>query len=293
VSSTLAAGLTAAIAGAVCYGAAPAVQAVAARRETQGEGVGARLTLRLARRPVWLAGLALDVGGFALEAFAFSRAPATLVAPVMACDMIVFVLVGSWLFGERLSRLGVLGIGVICAGVAVLAVVFSGRHEPGANASAGELLFFLAGAVVVCAVGALAGSRATRAGRAALAAGVFAGASGITYGLATMATRQVGRAFDPGEPWQLLATPTPYVLAGCSLLAITLMQRGLQSNPLLTFPVVSAIAAMLPVGISAAILDDQVPGGMRRLAFVVALLLIAGGVVLLGHDRVAAEHHTS
>ena len=293
MSMTLTAGLTAALGGAICYGAAPAVQAVAARREEQGEGVGARLTLRLARRPVWLAGLALDVGGFALEAFAFSRAPATLIAPVMAIDMIVFVVLGSWLFRERLSRLGVLGIAVICAGVAVLAAVFSGKHEPGANASNAQLLFFLGGAVVVCGAAALGGRRAIAAGRGALAAGGFAVASGITYGLATMATRQVGRAFDPGSPWQLLATPTPYVLAGCSLLAITVMQRGLQSNPLLTFPVVSAVAAMLPVGIAAAILDDQVPGGMRRLAFVVALLLIAGGVALLGRDRAAAEHHTS
>lgn len=292
MSSTLSAGLTAAIAGAVCYGAAPAVQAVAARREVQGEGVGARLTLRLARRPIWLTGMAIDVGGFALEAFAFSRAPATLVAPVMACDMIVFVLVGSWLFRERLSRLGLFGIGMICVGVIDLGLVFSGKHEPGANASNAELLFFLAGAVGVCGAGALIGSRAIAAGRAAFAAGVFAVASGIAFGLATMATRQVGRAFDPGDPWQLLATPTPYVLAGCSLLAITLTQRGLQSNPLLTFPIVSAVAAMLPVGIAAAILDDQVPGGLRRLAFVVALLLIAGGVAFLGRDRAAAEQHT-
>jgi uncharacterized membrane protein YhhN len=125
-----------------------------------------------------------------------------------------------------------------------------------------------------------------------LAAGWFAGGSGVAYGLATMATRQVGRAFDPDNPWHLLATPTPYVLAGCSILAITLMQRGLQTKPLLTFPVVSAVAAMLPVGISAAVLDDQVPGGAGRLGFVCALVLIAGGVALLARDRAAAERHT-
>jgi hypothetical protein len=108
-----------------------------------------------------------------------------------------------------------------------------------------------------------------------------------------MATRQVGRVFSPDDPWHLLATPTPYVLAGCSVLAIMLMQRGLQSKPLLTFPVVSAVAAMLPVGLSAAVLDDQVPGGSRRVGFVLALVLIATGVALLGRDRVAAERHTS
>lgn len=293
MSAALTRGLTAAIAGAVCYGSAPAIQALAARRETAGSGVGARLTFRLARRPVWLAGLALDVLGFALEAYAFSNAPATFVAPVMACDMIVFVLVGSWLFRERLSRLGVGGIAVISAGVALLAVVFARADQLGATASNGELLGFLVGAVGVCGLAALAGGRASARDRAALAAGIFSGASGLAYGLATMATRQIGRAFTPDHPWDLLATPTPYVLAGCSVLAIMLMQRGLQTNPLLTFPVVSAVAAMLPVGLSAAVLDDQVPGGVRRLGFVVALVLIAGGVTLLGRDRAAAEKHTS
>jgi drug/metabolite transporter (DMT)-like permease len=286
-------GLVAAIAGAVCYGAAPAVQAVAARREVAGAGVGARLTLRLSRRPIWLAGLVLDIGGFALEAYAFSNAPATFIAPVMACDMIIFVMLGSWLFHERLTGLGVGGIAVISAGVVTLAVVFAGRQELGGTATNAELIGFLVGAAAFCALAAVVGSRAAAAGRAALAAGVFSAGAGISYGLAAMATRQVGRAFDPGEPWHLLATPTPYVLAGCSVLAITLMQRGLQTNALLTFPVVSAVAAMLPVGLSAAVLDDQVPGGWRRLGFVVALVLIAGGVVLLGRDRAAAEKHTT
>ena len=286
-------GLVAALAGALCYGAAPAVQALAARREAAGEGVGARLTLRLMRRKIWLAGLLMDLVGFALEAFAFSNAPATLVAPVMAVDMIVFVVVGSWLFGERLSWLGAGGIAVISAGVALLAVVFAKRDELGSTASNRELFGFLIGAVAVGGVAVFVGSKASGAGKAALAAGVFSAASGVGYGLATMATRQVGRAFEPDQPWHLLATPTPYVLAGCSILAITLMQRGLQDNPLLTFPIVSAVAAMLPVGLSAAVLDDQVPGGLRRLGFVVALVLIAGGVTLLGRDRAAAEKHTS
>lgn len=293
MQGSLGPGVTAALAGAVCYGAAPAVQALAARREAAGEGVGARLTLRLMRRKIWLAGLLMDLVGFGLEAYAFSNAPATLIAPVMAADMIVFVVVGSWLFREHLSWLGVGGIGVISSGVALLAVVFAKGDELGSTANNRELFCFLIGAVAVGGAAAFLGGKASGAGKAALAAGIFSAASGIGYGLATMSTRQIGRVFEPDNPWHLLATPTPYVLGGCSILAITLMQRGLQDNPLLTFPIVSAVAAMLPVGISAAVLDDQVPGGIRRLGFVVALVLIAAGVTLLGRDRAAAEKHTT
>lgn len=292
MSGGLVTGVTAALAAAVCYGAAPVVQAVAARRETAGAGVGGRLVLRLARRPLWLAGIAVDLVGFVFEAIAFSAAPATLVAPLMAFDTIVFVLIGSSVFHDRLSPRGVAGICVISVGIAALAAAFAADDTLGATASDTELLSFLAAAVGVCGLAAVLGGRALAAGRSVLAAATFSAAAGLAFGLTTMSTRQVGRTFHLDRPWLLLATPTPYVLAVSSVLALMLMQRGLQTNPLLTVPVVSALGAMLPVGLAAGVLGDPVPQGPRLAGFVAALVLIAGGVALLGRDRVTAEQHT-
>lgn len=284
-------GTAAALAGAVCYGAAPAVQGLAARRETAGAGVGGRLLLRLLRRPLWLAGVAVDVAGFVFEAWAFSAAPATLVAPLMAFDTIVFVVIGSSLFHERLSPRGVAGICVISVGIGALAAAFSDDDTLGSTATDVELFSFLIAAVGVCGLAAVLGSRAVAAGRNVFAAATFSAAAGIAFGLATMSTRQVGRTIHLDRPWLLLGTPTPYVLAVSSVLALMLMQRGLQTNPLLTVPVVSALGAMLPVGLAAGVLGDPVPRGARMAGFVGALVLIAAGVALLGRDRVTAEQH--
>jgi drug/metabolite transporter (DMT)-like permease len=291
VSGGVVTGVAAALAGAVCYGAAPVVQGVAARREADGVGVGGRLVLRLIRRPVWLAGIAVDLGGFVFEACAFSAAPATLVAPLMAFDTIVFVLIGTSVFHDRLSPRGVAGICVISVGIAALAAAFSGDDSLGATATDVELFAFLAASVGVCALAAVLGGRAVAAGRSVVAAGTFAAAAGIAFGLATMSTRQVGRTFHLDRPWLLLETPTPYVLAVSAVLALMCMQRGLQTSPLLTVPVVSALGAMLPVGLAAGVLGDPVPHGARLAGFVAALLLICGGVALLGRDRVSAEQH--
>jgi hypothetical protein len=57
----------------------------------------------------------------------------------------------------------------------------------------------------------------------------------------------------------------------------------------LSFPVISAVSAFVPVVLGAAVLGEDVPGSAARIAFVAALALLAGGVCLLGRAREAAE----
>ena len=284
----LAAGLGAATGAAALYGSAPVAQAVAARR-TPGAGMGLGLMLRLVRQPIWLLGLGLEVAGFVVEAYAFSVAPVTLVAPVMACDILVFVLIGSTVFGSRLSGTGLSGVGAMAGGLALLALAFSSDTGVGTAASSTELAGFLGGAIVLAAVAALFGTRALTAGCQLAAAGVFSMAAGLSYGLATMSTRQVGRTFGIHHPWSLLGTVTPYALVGCSVLGIILSQRASQARAIIAFPLISAAAAFLPVILGATLFGDQVPTGELRVSFTAGLALLAIGVVLLARDRSTTE----
>jgi uncharacterized membrane protein len=285
MSTGLARGMAAALGAAVLYGCAPALQAVPARREPPARGFGAVFVLRLASRPLWLFGLLCEIGAFALEAYAFSSAPATLVAPLTACELVFFVIVARGLLDERPGRPFGYGVAAMTAGVVLLGAAFSGSAQLGDVASEAQLVAFLIAAVVVAAVAAGAGTRAARTGRGVLAAALFSAAAGVAYGLAAMATRQVGRAFSPHHPWQLLETAAPYALVVCSVLAIGMTQRGLQANALLAYPVISGVSAVLPVVLSAALLGDPVPGGAGRASFVAALVLVVGGAVVLGRDR--------
>jgi len=290
VSGELLGGLAAALGAALLYGSAPVAQTVAGRRTSVGTGVGLKLVVRLARQWIWLLGLGCEIGAFVLEAVAFSAAPGTFVAPLMACDMLVFVILGRFAFGARLSPPGIAGAVTMTGGIALLAVAFGNDTDLGRPASDLVMFAFLAGALVAAGVAAVCGSRALAAGRTLPAAAVFSAAAGITYGLATMSTRQVGRTFSTDDPWHLLVTPTPYVLAICSVLAIALLQRGLQINPVLTFPLTSAVSAFLPVVLGAALLGDRIPHGATLVAFVGALTLLATGVLLIGRDRSAMEN---
>jgi drug/metabolite transporter (DMT)-like permease len=277
--------MAAALLAAALYGVAPALQALPAREEPAGRGFGALLTLRLAGRPLWLLGLAFEIGAFALEAYAFSAAPATLVAPLTACELVFFVPAVRWLLDERPGRLFLAGVLATSAGIVLLGLAFGGSAQLGDVASEPEMLAFLASGVAVAALAAGIGSRLTNSGRTVAAAALFSAAAGVAYGFAALATRQIGRAFAPGDPWHLLATATPYTLVVCSLLGIGMMQRGLQASALLTFPLTSAISALLPVIVSATLLGDPVPGGLARAGFVAALVLVIGGAIVLGRDR--------
>jgi drug/metabolite transporter (DMT)-like permease len=289
LSGNLAGGLVAAVGAAALYGCAPIAQAVAAARTPAATGLGLGLIVRLARQPIWLLGLGGEIAAFLLEAYAVSAAPATLVAPLMACDMLVFVLLAWPAFGERPSGAGVWGVVAAGCAVGLLAVAFGSDSRLGDPADNAQLIGFLIACVVVAGLATLIGDRAMGSGRRTVAAAAFSTASGVAYGLATMATRQVGRTFSPDHPWHLLATPTPYVLAGCSILGIAMMQRGLQTSPILTFPITSVVSAFLPVVLGATLLGDQVPTSGARAAFVAALALMAVGVALLARDRRSAH----
>lgn len=271
------------------YGSAPIAQALASARLPPGGGLGLRLTLRLARRPLWLAGLLADIGGFVLEALAFSIAPTTLVAPIMACDMLVFVLLCWPAFGRRPSVRGLTGATIMGLAVVVLGLAFTGQDEPGMPANDAQMIGFAVASLGTAAGAGVLGSRAIAARRRTLAAAAFSAGAGVSYGLATLATRQVGKTFSAGQPWELLVTPTPYVLAVCSLLGIALMQRGLQTGPALTFPMTSALAAFVPVLLGPQLLGDRVPPGAGRMMFIASLVLLGAGVVLIGADRSRGE----
>ena len=284
------AGIFCAVAAAAFYGTGPIAQGVAARRTSPTQGVRA-LLLRLAREPIWLAGVACELGGFVLEATAFGIAPAALIAPIMAIDSLVFVILAWTVFGGTPTRQGIGGALTLAVGVALLAVAFASHAEIGDAADNVTQCWFLGTGVFIAGFAALVGNRASTAGRVRVSAAIFGVAAGGLYGLATMGTRQVGVVFSWSHPLHLVVTPTPYLLAFCGLVAVGMLQRGLQTGPILAFPLTSAISALMPVILGTLLLGDQAPGGDRRVAFVAALVLMVVGVVLLSRDRSIGQAH--
>src|SRR4051812_22526368 len=120
MSSTaeLLAGMACAAGAAACFDGAVAWQAIEARLLPRDEP---RLLLRLVRRPRWLAATALAALGWPLQIAALSLAPLTVVQPTLACGLIVLLILGTTVLGERVGVAEIGGAVAIIAGVAVLA----------------------------------------------------------------------------------------------------------------------------------------------------------------------------
>src|SRR6185437_6128738 len=96
--------IAAALAAAVLYGAGAAVeqrQAAAAPVSSAGRP---RLLFLLARQPLWLLGIAVQIGGFAAHAVALRTGPLVTVQMLVSAELIVaVVIVRSWPSGLRRS----------------------------------------------------------------------------------------------------------------------------------------------------------------------------------------------
>jgi Magnesium transporter NIPA len=280
-------GLVCALAAATCYGLGPLVQALAARQTETGTGLGLGLLALLVRNKLWLAGVGADLGGFGFEAIALALAPAAFVTPLLLFDMVVVGLLSSRIVHERMSQLGKVGIGAILCGGVLLTTAFAVTpHGVGRQARIGEQ-FALVAVVVLTAVGAFfAGRRPPGPVTAAL----LAAASGISYAVATLCTRQLSLSLRDHDFWHQLVTPAPYLLAAAALLSLSLLSRALQAGAaVIAVPVTSAFAALLPAIAGLLVFGEPVPSGAALVAFVIALPLLVAGLVMIARQGTVGE----
>jgi drug/metabolite transporter (DMT)-like permease len=103
MTGQVAVGALAAAGAAACYEISYALQALEARRVPVRRALHLSLLQRLARRPLWLGAIALAAAGWPLQLFALSRAPLTLVQPIIALGVVLLLVLATRMLGERLG----------------------------------------------------------------------------------------------------------------------------------------------------------------------------------------------
>src|SRR5215210_6067352 len=119
-SAEVALGFAVAVGAAACYEASYAMQALEARSVGSTHELRASLLVRLARRPRWLAAIALALLGWGLQIAALGLAPLTLVQPTLALGLLLLLYLSHRVLGEPVSRRDVLGVIAITVGVAAI-----------------------------------------------------------------------------------------------------------------------------------------------------------------------------
>jgi drug/metabolite transporter (DMT)-like permease len=234
---TLALGLLLALCAAACFDGAIALQAAEARKVQTDEGLNPALLARLARRPRWLAAIGIDLMGWPFQLAALSLVPLTVVQPALALGLILLLVLGDRMLGERPGPPEILGVALLVVGVAVLAVVAPEHTDKHAGTtalvavSAGMVLLALApfafgarGPLLVVAAGsaytlAAIGSKlltdelATGTAKAAVAWAAVAGIGALLGKLAESAALQRMAAAAAAAPIFAIQAVVPVLAA--------------------------------------------------------------------------------
>jgi hypothetical protein len=234
------------------------------------------LRLLLASR-AWLAGFAMESGGFALFVAALALAPLALVQSVAAGGIGILAVASARLGRRRLSRRERLGAGVSVAGLLFLSVSLVGGGDHGAPGSLLNIGLWLGGtvaaAVFVSTVGrAMVGTAAAEG----IAGGLLFSCGDISTKLATQGG---GRA-----AFALVA------ILGY-LLGTSLLQIGYQRGAALTIAgVATLLTNALPIAAGPVLLEETLPGGFLGALRVLAFATVIAGAILLArpHGRASA-----
>ena len=268
-----------ALAAAVLYGAGAAVEQRQAAAAPQSSAGRPALLLLLARQPLWLAGIAAQVGGFAAHAVALRSGPLATVQMLVAGELIVAVVIMRAWSGRPLSRGSwAAALTVVLAIAAFLAVTAPGHHHPGGPGHpdygvAAALGAAMSGGAALAA--AAAGLRAAGRSRAVLLA-VAAGLADTCSAVVTMAFSHVASH----GPAAVFTSWTVYAVAVCGAGNVLLTQTAYQAGrPMITLPVIAAVTPVTSVAIGIGLLGET-PGTGAAGAVVACLAVLAASVAL-------------
>jgi hypothetical protein len=287
-------GAAAAVLACISYGAASVLQAYGARSSTASEsshGSGAKVTvtggptlgstISAALTPAFIAGMVLDVLGFAGSIASARLIPLFLSQTIISANLVVTAMLGIAVLGVRLDTRDWLAIGTVVASLLVLGLT---AGERGAGTSDAALHWgVLLGAVLILVGGA--GLIRLLGNRAAVAAGLIAG---LLYGAMAVAVRVVD-GFDPLKVSVVLADPASWTIALAGLGGFYLFTVALQLGS------VNGAAAALVVGetvvpgvIGVVLLGDAAQRGLGWLVTTAFVGAVAGAVALAVFG--AADH---
>jgi drug/metabolite transporter (DMT)-like permease len=275
-----------AVAASFCTATSSVCQRLGARSE-EGAGFDLALLLRLARRPIWLLGLASMILGFVLQISALHYGALALVQPILAIELI-FVFGYMAVIGSRAVRQrDWMAATAMCTGLGLFLFAASpsgGRlHAPGP-------LWVAAGLVslgVVAVALAVAFGLGRRPGAApARRAAVLGAATGISWGFVAAVIKELSSHLGDGLG-AILGNWSVYVLIGAGVATLLLASHALAAGPLAAsqpgFTIVDPLAATL-LGIF--LFNEHIQTGILALAGqALGLLLLIAGVTALSHSQ--------
>jgi drug/metabolite transporter (DMT)-like permease len=249
--------------------------------EEPASGPSSGLLIQMARRPVWLAGIAADGLGFGCQAAALGFGRLAVVQPLLVASVVFALPLGARLTGQRVRRIDV-GAALLVTAALVAFLTIADPSGGRADAPLGEWLVAGAACAAACVPLVLLGQRGPAPRRAA-----FLGiATGILFALSAALTKAVVDELDDGV-LTIFTTWHLYALAAVGYASMTLNQLALNTGALA--PAVATSMAFDPivsVVLGVTLLKESLDaGGAEIVATLLALAAAAVGMAVLARQQ--------
>jgi hypothetical protein len=244
-----------------------------------------RLVLRLARRPVWLAGLGADALGYGLQAVALGVGELLVVQPALTSGILFALPAGAWWSGRRLGRADFAWACALAVGLAVF-LMLAGTDGGRDFASTDAWVVCAAITTPVLAACMVVGTRAHGTRRAVL----FAFTAGTIFGITAALTKASVVLLDRHGAGALTHWE-PYALLILGALGFVVNQRAFQAGSLTaSLPTLTVVEPIVAAVIGITMLHEALPtnGVVEWLA--VALSVVAMIAATIALSRSAARH---
>jgi drug/metabolite transporter (DMT)-like permease len=273
-------GLLAALVSAFGYGIASVLQASAAGEEPDSGGVDATLLARLIRRRRFVAGVALDLVGFAAQFLALRTLAVFVVQAVQASSLAITAVASIPLLGAHLRGREWGAIGAVCVGLGLLAL--SAGDEGPDQVPASFRWALLAATVLTIVVGYAVAHLKHRFAPVAL--GFMAG---LGFGVVALAARVLTQ-FEIGR---LLRDPALYAMVLGGVVSFLFYATALQRGKVTTVTAAVIVGeTLLPALVGVIVLGDRTRPGFVPVAVAGFGIAIAGALTLARFGEPALPH---
>jgi hypothetical protein len=246
----------------------------------------AGLLVRLARRPMWLIGNALDGVGYALQFLALRRGSLILVEPLLVLSLVFALPVAARLDHRRIGASALVSTGVIAVGLAL----FLGVARPGLGHPHASRLAWLILTIVIATICAalVFGAHGRDRQRAAV---LLAAGSGVAFGYVAALTERTGHLLGAGL-LNTLSTWEPYALLVGGAAALLMTQSAFNAGALrLSLPTLTVAQPLIAITIGLAMFGEHVDShGVAPVFESIGLVLVTFGVFALARTSVVDAH---
>jgi drug/metabolite transporter (DMT)-like permease len=204
------------LAAAAFFGLSSVMEHRSTRQVPERRALSPRLLADLARRPLWLAAIAVNIVGSVLQVVALHFGPLALVQPIIVCNLLFAVLIAALARHRQPDR--TMLVGVICCAAGIAGFLAAAHPSGGHKTVSFVATLPLAGALAAVLGGCLAAARWRPWGIRPLCLALACGVDfGVTAFLLKLVPDTLPEGFsDPLRQWPLYCSCSSGRPVSCS-----------------------------------------------------------------------------